>query len=56
MTPQQKELLQEVYDALADPINSLYFGMEFYKVSRLLADKLDQVKQIEEYEQSKKII
>lgn len=56
MTPRQKQLLEEVYDALVDPANSPYFGMEFRKAARLLADKLDEINQIETYVQPKEII
>lgn len=56
MTPRQKQLLQEVYDALADPPNSPYWGMPFAKAARLMLDKLDEVQQIEAYQQAMKVI
>lgn len=56
MTPRQKELLEEVYEALRDPINSPYFGMSIEKAHRILMDKLDEIKKISDYEEEMKVI
>ena len=53
MNQKQRELLDDVIKALADPKSSPYYGMLFQQAADLLKAKLEEIKQISDYEEQR---